>query len=195
VTALEALLDELHTAGAELVVLNGALHLVGDRLRLTPDLRARLRVQKPALFESLCPYPCARCGGFAPRSAREPGHRGGRMPKAEWILPTVHAAGHPLPRHRPGGRGELAGHRRGTAAPHRIVRRGRVRAVRPLCHGADHRHNVRDLRPRRGPRHVMVTTMISSRSRVVEARLRCAPVAKALVALLGQHGRPAGADA
>jgi hypothetical protein len=59
---LNALIDEVHRVGAELVVMNGALKLVGDRSRITADLRARLRAKRDELIAYLRPHPCVDCG-------------------------------------------------------------------------------------------------------------------------------------
>jgi len=62
---LAALLDELHgTTGAELVVPKGELRLIGDRSRVSDDLRARLHAVREELFEHLRSRPCAACGRF-----------------------------------------------------------------------------------------------------------------------------------
>jgi TubC N-terminal docking domain len=68
-SAIAELLDEVHATGAELVVLAGGLRLVGDRSRVTDELRARLRANKPELLKYLRPHPCTRCGRFWFREA------------------------------------------------------------------------------------------------------------------------------
>jgi hypothetical protein len=59
---LAALIDEVHAAGAELVVIGGVVKLIGDRSRVSPDLRARLHAVRDALLDHLRPHPCVGCG-------------------------------------------------------------------------------------------------------------------------------------
>ena len=59
---LTALIDQVHALGAELVVIGGVVKLVGDRSRISPDLRARLHEARDALLDHLRPHVCADCG-------------------------------------------------------------------------------------------------------------------------------------
>ena len=61
-SSVTAMIDEVHAAGAELVVLGGVLKLVGDRSSMTPDLRARLHDARDALLDHLRPHVCGTCG-------------------------------------------------------------------------------------------------------------------------------------
>lgn len=68
-TIASDLLDELHAAGAELVLISGELRLIGNRSGISPDLRSRLRAARPELLDHLRPHPCADCGRFWFREA------------------------------------------------------------------------------------------------------------------------------
>jgi hypothetical protein len=61
----DALIDEVHALGAELVVIGGVVKLIGDRSRITPDLRAELHAARDALFLYLRSHPCTGCGQHA----------------------------------------------------------------------------------------------------------------------------------
>lgn len=69
-TAAPALVRAVHEAGAEIVWMRGAIKLVGDYARVSPELRAQVRANRDALLDYLRPHPCVGCGRYL---FRDPG--------------------------------------------------------------------------------------------------------------------------